>query len=208
MKIVSAMVGAAVLGASLIFATPPKPAKAAQSIEWDEQSRVSKVSCSGLGTFTLDSNQRPTPRELPSLCSCLVKETNQKGWEVETLNKLSTGEDVGFIMKNGAIARFGQAVDSCTADKYYLSVSNSINEVATQDEAVNLTSQRILGLISAGPIGIVVAPWAYNFFGQNLVAWIVAGVIIGGFIWQLSIVLFVSALSLLSSFFGFDKSGN
>ena len=208
MKIVSAMVGAAVISTSLVFATPPKPAKAAQSIEWDEQSRVSKISCSGLGTFTLDTNQRPTSRDLPSLCSCLVKETNQKGWEVETLNKLSAGKDVGFIMKNGAIARFGQAVDSCTADKYYLSVNNPTNEVAAQDEAVNLSSQRFLGFLSAGPIGIVVAPWAYNFFGKNLVAWIIAGVIIGGFTWQLSIILFVSALSWLSSFFGSKKSGN
>lgn len=208
MKIITAMVGAAVISASLIFATPPKPLRAEQSIEWDEESRLSRITCNGLATFTLDTNQRPTLRELPSLCNCLAKETNQKGWEIETLNKLSAGEDVGFIMKNGAIARFGKAVDSCSADKYYLSAINSNIEANNQDGSVSLGSQRLLGFLGGGPIGVVVAPWAYNFFGKNLVLWIIAGVLIGGFIWQLSIGLFLSALSLLSSIFRSDKSGD
>lgn len=208
MKIVSAMAGAAVISASLIFTPPPKPAIAEQSIEWDEESRLSQITCDGLVRFTLDTNQRPTSQDLPSLCSCLAKETNQKGWEVETLNKLSAGEDVGFIMKNGAIARFGKAVDSCSADKYYLSSINSNVEANNQDGSVSLGSQRLLGFLGGGPIGIVVAPWAYNLFGKNIVVWIIAGVIIGGFIWQLSIVLFMSALSLLSSIFRSGKSGD
>jgi hypothetical protein len=208
MKIISALVGSALISGSLIFATPTRPAKAEQSIEWDEKSRLSLITCNGLGTFTLDTNQRPTSRELPSLCSCLAKETNQKGWEIETLNKLSAGEDVGLIMKNGAMARFGKAVDSCSADKYYLSATNSNGENNNQDESMSLGSQHFLGFLGGGPIGVLVAPWAYNFFGKNLVVWIIAGVIVGGFLWQLSLFLFLGALSLLSSIFRSDKSGD
>ena len=208
MKLVPVIAGAALISTTLIVTTPPKSVRASPSIKWNEQSRVSEITCKGLGTFTLGTNQRPSSRELPSLCSCLIKETKQKGWEIETLDKLNSGEEVGFIMKNGAIARFGQAVDSCSADKYYLSRNNSKEQISNKDEDINLGSQRLLGFVGGGPIGIVVAPWAYNLFGKNIVVWIIAGVIIGGFIWQLTIVLFISALSLLSSIFRSGKSGD
>ena len=204
MKHFSSIATAAVMCASLIAAAAMS-ARAESSMEWEEKSRLSAISCDGLGTFTLNTNQRPSSSQLPSLCSCLIKETNQKGWEIDTLEKLNSGEEVGFIMKNGAIARFGQAVDSCSADKYYLSDNNLNDQDSNQDEVVNLSTQRLLGFLGGGPIGVVVAPWAYNLFGRNLIAWIIAGVIIGGFLWQLSIVLFMSAFSLLSSILRSDK---
>jgi len=204
MKHFSSIATAAVMCASLIAAAATS-ARAESSMEWDEKSRLSVITCDGLMTFTLNTNQRPSLREIPSLCSCLIEETNQKGWEIETLNKINSGEEVGFIMKNGAIARFGQAVDSCSADKYYLTDNNSNKQDSNQDEVVNLSTQRFLGFLGGGPIGVVVSPWAYNLFCKNLVILIIALVVIGGFLWQLSIGIFISALSLLSSIFRSNK---
>ena len=100
MKLFNAIAVAAVIGGSISAVTPTASVKAAQSIKWDEQSRIAAITCDGLGTFTLGANQRPMPRELPSLCSCLTKETNQKGRELAALNKLNSGEDPGFIEKH------------------------------------------------------------------------------------------------------------
>lgn len=165
------------------------------------QWKAAAITCDGLGTFTLGANQRPMPRELPSLCSCLTKETNQKGWELAALNKLNSGEDPGFIEKHGAIARFGQAVDKCAADKYFLSSINSTDDIDNKSEKINTGSQRVLGLLSGGPLGLVIAPWAYDLFGGNVVAWIIAGVIIGGLLWNLTIgFIAVSVGNILTAF--------
>ena len=201
MKLFNAIAVAVVIGGSISAVTPTASVKAAQSIKWDEQSRIAAITCDGLGTFTLGANQRPMPRELPSLCSCLTKETNQKGWELAALNKLNSGEDPGFIEKHGAIARFGQAVDKCAADKYFLSSINSTDDIDNKSEKINTGTQRVLGLLSGGPLGLVIAPWAYDLFGGNVVAWIIAGVIIGGLLWNLTIgFIAVSVGNILTAF--------
>lgn len=118
---------------------------------------------------------------------------------------MNTGQDVGFIEKNGATARFGQVVNSCAAGRYYLSGDNSALKVTNQTEGVNLGTQHLLGFLSAGPIGILIAPWAYNLFGGNLVVWIVVGVIAGGFLWNLTIGIAAYLVAALVQAFGSKK---
>ena len=208
MKLFKAIPLAVIIGSSLMTIASVAEPKEEPLIEWDENSRVSQITCEGLATFTLGVNQRPTQRDLPPLCNCLIKETNQKGWELAALKQLNSGEDPGFIKRNGAIARFGQAVDSCTSDKYYLSSTDSIVEVDSKGDGLNLGSKRLLGFLGGGPIGALIAPIAFDFFGGNLVIWIIAGVVVGGFLWQLSIGLVIAVVGSISSLFGPKKSND
>ena len=55
--------------------------------------------------------------------------------------------------------------------------------------------------MDGGPLGLVIAPWAYDLFGGNVVAWIIAGVIIGGLLWNLTIgFIAISVGNILTAF--------
>ena len=191
-------VSAAIIGILFILSNPLQ-AQEKHSTKWNEESRISEVTCDGLATFTLDINQKPSSSDLPSLCGCLARETNQRGWEVDVLKKMQSGIEPSFIEKHGAIARFGQAVDKCASGNYQLTSAPELGDTQEGSGKLTLGSKQLLGFLSAGPLGIFVAPWAYDVFGGNLVAWIIAGVIAGGFLWNIT-------LGLLFNIFGYILS--
>lgn len=187
---------ATAVGASFITSNSAFPEER-NFVKWHSESRVAEISCDGLATFTLDTNQRPTQSEHPSLCSCLIRKTNQKGWELDVLSKLNSGVDTSFIERSGAIARFGQAVDSCTAGKYYLSPPERDNNDEQEVDKLLTGSKQLLGFLAGGPIGLVLAPHAYDLFGGNLVVWIIAGAISGGFLWNIKGILTAALFSVV-----------
>lgn len=195
---IKAIATAATIGISFI-ATNPLQAQGKHTTKWNDQSRISEVTCDGLATFTLGINQKPSSSDLPSLCRCLVRETNQRGWEVDVLKKIQSGIEPSFIEKHGAINRFGQAVDKCASDKYELTSATESGDAQIGSGKLTLGSKQLLGFFSAGPLGIFVAPWAYDFFGGNLVAWIIAGVIAGGFLWSITLGLTINIFGFILS---------
>jgi len=179
---------------SLSFAAPVL----SSSVSWD--GNVSRLTCDQFGDrleFTLDQGQKVPRSELKSLCSCIASETNQSGWEIPALKKLAQGDDPGFIDKQGATYRFGQAVKYCSRGKYYQPAQTSANSSGGR---LSLNNQRILGFVFGGPIGIFVWPNIYQLFAGNLLVSIIVGVFFGGFSWSLSIYLPFMIIGLITSF--------
>ena len=181
--------------AALLAATVATPALAS-SVQWD--GRLSALKCDQIGNgmeFTLDEGQRVPSSQVDPVCSCIATETNQKGWELGTLDRMSRGEEVGFISRNGAISRFGKAVDRCTAGKYYKASSKTAQPVSSQTpqqadpNRLSLRNQQILGFVGGGPIGILAGPAMYDALGGNLILWIIVGLFFGSALWSLSIYI-------------------
>ena len=181
--------------AALLATTVATPALAS-SVQWN--GRLSAVKCDQIGNgmeFTLDEGQRVPRSQVDAVCSCIATETNQKGWELRTLDRMSRGEEVGFIPRNGAISRFGKAVDSCTAGKYYQASSKTAQPVSSQTpqqadpNRLSLRNQQILGFVGGGPIGILAGPAMYDALGGNLILWIIVGLFFGSALWSLSIYI-------------------
>ena len=181
--------------AALLAATVATPALAS-SVQWN--GRLSAVKCDQIGNgmeFTLDEGQRVPRSQVDAVCSCIATETNQKGWELRTLDRMSRGEEVGFIPRNGAISRFGKAVDSCTAGKYYQASSTTARSVPSDapvqadPNRLSLRNQQILGFVGGGPIGILAGPAMYDALGGNLILWIIVGLFFGSALWSLSIYI-------------------
>lgn len=172
------------------------PVKAQNSVDWD--GRVSVIKCEQIGggmEFTLDINQKVPRSELRDLCSCIADETQQKGWELDALSKVASGQDINPITKAGAIGRFGKAVDYCSRGKFYVS-----SEAATQPSSLNTFTLRALGLLGGGPIGFFASPFVYELVGQNVIVWAIIGVVVGGPLWQLTIGVFGYLIMLLVAF--------
>ena len=179
---------------SLSFAAPVL----SSSVSWD--GNISRLTCDQFGDkleFTLDQGQKVPRSELKSLCSCIASETNQSGWEIPAIKKLAEGNDPGFIDKQGATYRFGQAVKYCSRGKYYQPASTSS---APSSGRLSLNTQRILGFVFGGPIGIFIWPIIYQFFAGNLVVSIILGLFVGGFSWSMSIYLPFMIIGLIASF--------
>ena len=114
---IKAIATAATIGISFI-ATNPLQAQGKHTTKWNDQSRISEVTCDGLATFTLGINQKPSSSDLPSLCRCLVRETNQRGWEVDVLKKIQSGIEPSFIEKHGKdVVNQGITLDRLTEPK-------------------------------------------------------------------------------------------
>jgi len=183
------------LAAALLLAATAAPVMAS-SVQWD--GRLSAVKCDQIGNgmeFTLDEGQRVPRSQVDAVCSCIATETNQKGWELKTLDKMSRGEEVGFIPRNGAISRFGKGVDTCTAGKYYQASSPTTKPVRSEapqqadPNRLSLRNQQILGFVGGGPIGILAGPAMYDALGGNLILWIIVGLFFGSALWSLSIYI-------------------
>ena len=179
----------------MLAATVATPALAS-SVQWN--GRLSAVKCDQIGNgmeFTLAEGQRVPRSQVHAVCSCIATETNQKGWELRTLARMSSGEEVGFIPRNGAISRFGKAVDTCTAGKYYQASTTTTEPVrpAAPQQAdpnrLSLRNQQILGFVGGGPIGILAGPAMYDALGRNLILWIIVGLFFGSALWSLSIYI-------------------
>ena len=104
---------------SMFALTSSLPALA-NSVKWDGQLSVLKCDRIGNGMeFTLNTGQKVPGSQVDSVCTCITNKTNKSGWELVTFEKLARGEKVGFIKRNGAIARFSQGVKACTEGKFY-----------------------------------------------------------------------------------------
>ena len=168
------------------------------SVSWD--GTVSRVSCDQFGAkmeFTLDKGQNVPRSQLEDLCSCIASETNQAGWEIPAIRKLAKGEDPGFIDKNGAIHRFGQAVKYCSSGKFYQPVSSANHK---QEDLLSLNTQRVLGFVFGGPIGIFGWPILYQSFSGNLILTILVGLFLGGISWSASIYIPMMLIALVVGF--------
>ena len=66
-------------------------------------------------------------------------------------------------------------------------------------------TQQILGFFSGGLLGIIVAPAAYNFFGGQIIIWAIAGVIVGGFLWNLQWMAIYMLGTLVSKIFSSEE---
>ena len=107
------------LATAFLLAVTAAPVMAS-SVQWN--GRLSAVKCNQIGKgmeFTLDIGQRVLNSEVDVLCSCIATNTNKRGWELPTIQKISEGQEVGFIKRNGALSRFGKAVETCSKGKYY-----------------------------------------------------------------------------------------
>jgi hypothetical protein len=183
------------LATAFLLAATAAPVMAS-SVQWN--GRLSLVKCDQIGNgmeFTLDEGQRVPRSQVDAVCSCIATDTNQKGWELRTLDRMSRGEEVGFIPRNGAISRFGKAVNACTAGKFYQASSTTAkpapSEVPQQADPnrLSLRNQQILGFVGGGPIGIIAGPAVYNALGGNLLLWIIVGLFFGSVLWSLSIYI-------------------
>ena len=181
--------------AALLATTVATPALAS-SVQWN--GRLSAVKCDQIGNgmeFTLDEGQRVPRSQVDAVCSCIATETNQKGWELRTLDRMSRGEEVGFIPRNGAISRFGKAVETCTTGKYYQASYTTTKPVRSEAQQqvdpnrLSLRNQQILGFVGGGPIGIFAGPAMYDALGGNLILWIIVGLFFGSALWSLSIYI-------------------
>ena len=179
----------------------------ASSVRWD--GRLSALKCDQIGNgmeFTLDEGQRVPSSQVDPVCSCIATETNQKGWELRTLDRMSRGEEVGFIPRNGVISRFGKAVDTCTAGKYYQASSPTTkpfrSEAPQQSDPnrLSLRNQQILGFVGGGPIGMLAGPAMYDALGGNLIVWIIVGLFFGSALWSLSIYIPVMVIGSIIRF--------
>ena len=178
----------------LAFATPAL----SSSVSWD--GNVSRIACDQFGDkleFTLDKGQNVPRSELEGLCSCIASETNQAGWEIPAIQRIAKGEDPGFLDKNGATYRFGQAVKYCSRGKFYQPVSKDDTK---RTEGLSLSTQRILGFVFGGPIGIFSWPMLYQFFSGNLILAIIVGMFLGGISWSASIYIPMMLIAFVVSF--------
>ena len=78
--------------------------------------------------------------------------------------------------------------------------SNAIKISYENSRQDNLSTgtQQILGFLSGGFLGVIVAPLAYGFFGGNIIIWAIAGAFIGGFLWNLQLGLLFMIGSFIS----------
>ena len=186
------------LSLSILFWLSIAAPALSSSVSWD--GNVSRISCDQFGDqveFTLDNGQNVPRSQLDDLCSCIASETDQAGWEIPAIQKLAKGEDPGFIDKNGATYRFGQAVKYCSSGKFYQAVSSANPK---QEDFLSLTTQRILGFVFGGPIGIFGWPILYQFFSGNLILAILVGLFLGSISWSASIYIPMMLIALIVGF--------
>ncbi len=175
----------------------------ASTTSWD--GRLSTVSCDQLpGQFTLGENQRVPDSELESLCGCITERVGRGGWEIEELRKWEKGSGENKLLRGAAIKRFGDAVQYCSSGKFFENVGTttpvSTNEDAKSNDQVSANTQRILGFVGGGPLGMVLAPTVYQWVSGNLIAWLVIGVVAGGIFWNIQIGLAVMIFGAISKF--------
>lgn len=174
----------------------------ASTVNWD--GRLSAIKCDQIpAEFTLGENQHVREPELDGLCNCITERTNRGGWEINTLKEVKNGSEVS-LMQRGAIKRFGDAVKYCSDGKYFDNVdmaqsADSETRTSTNDQ-VSVGTQKLLGFVGGGPIGIVIAPKVYQWVSGNLIAWLIIGAIVGGFSWNIQIGLIIMLAGMISKF--------
>ena len=189
----------AVLLLAIGVATP----SLASSVVWD--GRLSEVQCKQFpAKFTLGENQKVEENEIEGLCGCISSRFREKGWELDIFQKISAGEKVNPLLQNAAMARFGKAVNYCSAGKYLeleneLKKDTSLSSVKESDQISNAT-QQILGFLGGGPLGIIVSPMVYKWVSGNLVVWFGIGLVVGSIIWSIQISLLFGLLSFVAAF--------
>ena len=175
----------------------------ASSVSWD--GRLSEVQCNQFpGKFTLGENQKVDENEIEGLCGCISSRFREKGWELDTFQKISAGEQVNPLLQNAAIARFGKAVNYCSAGKY-LESENQLNKdtslsSAKESDQISNATQQILGFLGGGPLGIIVSPLVYQWVSGNLVLWFGIGLVVGSIMWCIQTYLLFGLLSLVAAF--------
>jgi hypothetical protein len=175
----------------------------ASSVSWD--GRLSEVQCSQFpGKFTLGENQKVEENEIEGLCGCISSRFREKGWELDTFQKISAGEQVNPLLQNAAIARFGKAVNYCSAGKYLESESLSDKDTslssAKETDQISYATQQILGFLGGGPLGIIVSPMVYNWVSGNLILWFGIGLVVGSIMWSFQAYLLFGLLGLVAAF--------
>ena len=78
---------------------------------------------------------------------------------------------------------------------------------SSQDN-ISRETQQILGFFSGGLLGIIVAPFAYGFFGGNIILWAGAGVILGGVLWSIQGAIIAGFITLISKIFSPEEESN
>ena len=175
----------------------------ASSVSWD--GRLSEVQCNQFpGKFTLGENQKVEENELEGLCGCISSRFREKGWELDTFQKISAGEKVNPLLQNAAIARFGKAINYCSAGKY-LESENQLNKdislsSAKESDQISQATQQLLGFLGGGPLGIIVSPTVYQWVSGNLVLWFGIGLVVGSIMWSIQVYLLFGLLSFVAAF--------
>ena len=175
----------------------------ASSVAWD--GRLSEVQCNQFpAKFTLGENQKVEENDIEGLCGCISSRFRENGWELDIFQKISAGEKVNPLLQNAAIARFGKAVNYCSAGKYLesedeLKKDTSLSSAKESDQISNAT-QQILGFLGGGPLGIIVSPMVYKWVSGNLVVWFGIGLVVGSIIWSIQISLLFGLLSFVAAF--------
>ena len=175
----------------------------ASSVSWD--GRLSEVQCNQFpGKFTLGENQKVEENEIEGLCGCISSRFREKGWELDTFQKISAGEQVNPLLQNAAIARFGKAVNYCSAGNYLESESHPNKDTslssAKETDRISNATQQILGFLGGGPLGIIVSPMVYDWVSGNLILWFGIGLVVGSIMWSIQAYLLFGLLGLVAAF--------